>query len=159
VMSVTDNQLAVDSALPLEVAPLVKPGMRAAIDERALGIRASGVVQTVASTPGTRGVDGFHIYFEIRVDETPIRLEGFSVRVTIPIESTRGAVLAVPVSALSLSADGSSRVQAESDGRLEYVTVMPGLSAGGYVEITPADGKLVPGQLVVVGYKGAENTN
>ena len=155
VMSVTDNQLAVDSALPLEVAPLVKPGMRVAIDERALGIRASGVVQTVASTPGTRGVDGFHIYFEVRVDETPARLEGFSVRLTIPIESTRGAVLAVPVSALSLAADGSSRVQAEANGALGYVTVRPGLSAGGYVEVTPLDGRLEPGQLVVVGYKGA----
>ena len=76
-MSVTDNQLAVDSALPLEVAPLVKPGMRAAIDERALGIRASGVVQTVASTPGTRGVDGFHIYFEIRVENRPENPRGW----------------------------------------------------------------------------------
>jgi peptidoglycan hydrolase-like protein with peptidoglycan-binding domain len=159
VLSVTDNQLAVDSALPLDVAPLVKPGMRAMIDERALGIRATGVVQTVASTPGTRGVDGFHIYFEIRVDETPVRLEGFSVRVTVPIESTRGAVLAVPVSALSLAADGSSRVQAASNGALSYVTVKPGLSAGGYVEVTPLDGTLEPGQLVVVGYKNAEGTN
>jgi len=157
VLTVTDNQVSIDSALPLDVAPLVKPGMRVSIDERALGIKALGMVQTVASTPGTRGVDGFHFYLEIRVDQAPVRLEGFSVRLTIPIESTSGAVLAVPVSALSLAADGSSRVQADRNGTLEYVTVTPGLSAGGYVEVTPVDGNLEPGQLVVTGYKNPEN--
>jgi putative peptidoglycan binding protein len=159
VLSVTDNQLAVDSALPLDSAPLVRPGMRVALDERTLGVRASGVVKMVAGTPGTRGVDGFHIYFEVQVDETPVRLEGFSVRVTIPIESTNGAVTAVPVSALSLAADGSSRVQVQNNGALEYLTVTPGLSAGGYVEVTPVEGRLEPGQLVVVGYKNPEGAN
>jgi hypothetical protein len=159
VLSVTDNQLAVDSALPLDSAPLVRPGMRVALDERTLGVRASGVVKMVAGTPGTRGVDGFHIYFEVQVDETPVRLEGFSVRVTIPIESTNGAVTAVPVSALSLAADGSSRVQVQNNGALEYLTVTPGLSAGGYAEVTPVEGRLEPGQLVVVGYKNPEGAN
>jgi multidrug efflux pump subunit AcrA (membrane-fusion protein) len=153
VMTVTDNQLAVDSSLPLDVAPLVKPGMRVQIDEQALGVKGSGVVATVAGTPGTRGVDGYHIYFEVRVDETPIRLEGFSVRLTIPVESTKGAVTAVPVSALSLAADGTSRVQVESNGALKYVQVKPGLSAGGYVEVTLNSDSLTAGQRVVVGYK------
>jgi peptidoglycan hydrolase-like protein with peptidoglycan-binding domain len=155
VMTVTNNQLSVDSALPLDAAPLVKPGMKVAIDEQALGVKASGTVEMVASTPGTRGVDGFHVYCEIRVDYTPVRLEGFSVRLTIPTESTKGPVTAVPVSALSLSVDGTSRVQVETNGALEYVVVKPGLSTNGYVEVTPVDGKLVPGQLVVVGYKTA----
>lgn len=157
VMSVTDNQLAIDSALPLDAAPLVKPGIRVAIDEQALGIKASGVIEAVANTPGTHGVDGFHIYFEVRVDRTPIPLQGFSVRLTIAIESTKGAVVAVPVSALSLAADGTSRVQVEKNNQLEYATVQPGLSAGGYVEVTPVDRELVPGQLVVVGYKNPES--
>lgn len=155
VMTVTNNQLAVDSSLTLDAAPLVKPGMQVAIDEQALGVKATGTVEMVASTPGTRGVDGFHIYFEVRVDSTPVRLEGFSVRLTIPTESTKGAVTAVPVSALSLAADGTSRVQVETNGALDYVVVRPGLSANGYVEVTPVDGKLAPGQLVVVGYKNA----
>lgn len=116
IMSVTDNQLAIDSSLPLDAAPLVRPGMRVAIDEQALGIKASGRVEMVAASPGTRGVDGFHIYFEVRVDDTPIQLQGFSVRLTIPIESTKGAVIAVPVSAVSLAADGTSRVQLEKMG-------------------------------------------
>lgn len=157
VMSVTDNQLAIDSSLALDAAPLVKPGMPVAIDEQSLGVRAKGVIEQVASGPGTRGVDGYHIYFEVRVVETQTKLEGFSLRLTIPIESTQGAVLAVPTSALSLSADGTSRIQVQNNkGVLEYVVVKPGLSADGYVEVTPVDGALAAGQLVVIGYKAPE---
>jgi len=158
VLSVTDNQLAVDSQLPLDVAPLIRRGMRVRIDERALGVRAGGVVELVDAAPGTRGVDGFHFYMEVRVDETPTRLEGLSVRLTIPVESTRGEVLAVPVTAVSLAADGSSRVQVARDGAFEYVTVTAGLAAGGFVEITPMSSSLEPGQMVVVGYKLAERS-
>ena len=153
VMTVTNNQLAIDSSLPLDEARLVKPGMAVVIDESALGIEATGVVARVADTPGTDGVDGYHVYFEILVDKTPTALEGFSLRITIPIESTKGAVIAVPVSALSLSADGTSRVQVDNNGALEFVVVEPGLSADGFVEVTPVDGTLAPGQLVVVGYE------
>jgi hypothetical protein len=156
VMSVTDNQLAVDSALPLDAAQLVKPGMRVAIDEPALGLKASGVVSMIASSPGTRGVDGFHIYFETKVDKTAMQLERASVRLTIPVNTTRDAVTAVPVSAVSLAADGTSRVQVDNQGVLEYVSVTPGLSAGGYVEVKAEDNKLAPGQSVVVGYKNPD---
>jgi hypothetical protein len=153
VMTVTDNQLAIDSSLALDAAPLVKPEMPVFIDEQALGISAKGVVQRVASTPGTFGVDGYHIYFEVRVVETLNRLEGFSLRLTIPIESTNGMVTAVPTSALSLAADGTSRIQVENDGALEYIVVEPGLSADGYVEVKPLQGSLQPGQLVVIGFE------
>lgn len=157
VMSVTDNQLVIDSSLPLDSAPLVKPNMQVTIDERALGIKTTGVVERVATTPGTHGVDGYHIYFEVRVEETTTPLEGFSLRLTIPIESTDGVVTAIPISALSLAADGTSRVQVEVDGQLQYLVVEPGLSADGYVEVTSVDGNLKPGQLVVVGYENPEN--
>ena len=156
VMTVTDNELSIDSQLPLEAAPLVKPGMKVAIDEQALGIKATGSVETVANTPGTRGVDGYHFYLGVKVEATPVVLAGFSVRLTIPIETTKGAVIAVPVSAVSLAADGTSRVLVDRGGRAEYVTVQPGLSTGGYVEVKNADGRLAPGQLVVVGYKASE---
>jgi peptidoglycan hydrolase-like protein with peptidoglycan-binding domain len=156
VMSVTDYQLAIDSSLPLEAAPLIKPGMPVAITEQALGVKATGVVTKVADAPGTHGLDGYHIYFEVRVIETSTRLEGFSLRLTIPVKSTRGAVTVVPISALSLAADGTSRVQVENKGALEYIVVEPGLSADGYVEVTPVGRKLEPGQRVVVGYENLE---
>jgi multidrug efflux pump subunit AcrA (membrane-fusion protein) len=158
VMSVTDNDLSIDSQLPIEAAPLVKIGMRVAVDEQALGIRANGVVDTVATTPGTRGVDGYHFYLGVRVESTPVALAGFSVRLSIPIETTKGPVIAVPTSAVSLAADGTSRVLVDRGGRQEYVTVQPGLSTGGYVEVNAPDGQLATGQMVVVGYKTAEPT-
>jgi peptidoglycan hydrolase-like protein with peptidoglycan-binding domain len=157
VMSVTDTQLAIDSSLPLDASPLVKPGMTVAIDEQALGIKAAGVVDTVASTPGTHGVDGYHVHFTVRVTETSSPLERVSLRLTIPIQSTKGAVTAVPLSAISLSADGTSRVQVQEGGRLEYVVVEPGLSANGFVEVTPVGAVLDPGRLVVVGFDNRQN--
>jgi len=157
VMSVTDNQLSIDSQLPIEAAPLVKPGMKVAIDEQALGVKATGIVETVANTPGTRGVDGYHFYLGVKVESTPVLLAGFSVRLTIPIETSKGAVTAVPTSAVSLAADGTSRVLVDRGSKQEYVTVQPGLSTGGYVEVSTPDGRLAPGQLVVVGYKAAES--
>lgn len=153
VITVTNNQLVIDSSLPLDEAPLVRPGMAVAIDEPDLGIEATGVVARVADTPGTDGVDGFHIYFQVLVDETPATLEGFSLRLTIPVESTGGAVTVVPISALSLAADGTTRVQVDNNGTLTFVIVEPGLSANGFVEVTAVGGTLSPGQLVVIGYE------
>lgn len=155
VVDVTNNQLAIDSSLPLDEAPLVKLGMVVTIDEPDLGISASGLVSQVADIPGTSGVDGFHVYFEVMVDETPHTLDGFSLRLTIPVESTGGAVTTVPLSALSLAADGTSRVQVENNGQFEFITVDPGLSADGFVEVTPVDGTLLPGQMVVIGFENA----
>jgi multidrug efflux pump subunit AcrA (membrane-fusion protein)/peptidoglycan hydrolase-like protein with peptidoglycan-binding domain len=156
-LTVTDNQLSVDAALPLESAPLVKAGMPVTIDEQALAIKATGVVETVAATPGTHGVDGFHIYLGVRVENTPVPLAGFSVRLTIPTHSTAGPVIAVPVSALSLATDGSSRIQVKEKDALEYRAVRPGLSAKGFVQVTPLAGQLLPGEQVVVGYSNPAN--
>jgi len=156
VLSVTNNQLLIDGSLPLTEAPLVKPGLPVSIDEPDLGIKATGVVSRVADTPGTDGVDGFHIYFETLVDETNLELEGFSLRLTIPVESTGEAVTVVPVSAISLAADGTSRVQVEINGKLEFIEVVPGLSADGFVEVTPVNGALSEGQFVVIGYEKSQ---
>jgi hypothetical protein len=153
VIGITNNQLAIDSSLPLSEAPLVKPGMAVAIDEPALGLQATGIVSRVADTPGTDGVDGYHIYFEVLVDETPVSLDGVSLRLTIPVESTGGAVTVVPVSALFLATDGTSRLQVEHNGTLELIEVKPGLSADGFVEVTSVNGTLSAGQLVLVGYE------
>jgi hypothetical protein len=156
VVVLTNNNLAIDSSLPLTEAPLVKPGMKVAIDEPDLGLQATGVVSRVADTPGTDGADGYHVYFEVLVDDTQVKLEGVSLRLTIPVESTGGAVTVVPISALFLAADGTSRVQVEKNGKLDFVEVKPGLSADGFVEVTPVNGTLSKGQLVLVGYEKSE---
>jgi peptidoglycan hydrolase-like protein with peptidoglycan-binding domain len=151
VLAVTDNQTMIDSSLPLESAPLVKPGMEVVIDEPIMGINTKGVVERVAETPGTNGADGYHIYFLVRVGEAPQPMQGFSLRLTIPIKSTEGAVTTVPLSAVSLGADGASRIQIQRNGKLEYMPVTPGMAADGFVEVQPINGDLAAGQLVVVG--------
>jgi len=157
VLTVTDNQLSIDSRLPIETASLVRPGMKVAVDEQALGVKATGIVETVAATPGTHGVDGYHFYLGVRLETLPGRsLAGLSVRLTIPIETSRGSVTVVPTNALWLAADGTSRVLVSRGGKSEYVNVQPGLSAGGYVEVTPVGGHLASGEYVVVGSKPPE---
>jgi Putative peptidoglycan binding domain len=157
VLTVTDNQLSIDSRLPIETASLVRPGMKVAVDEQALGVKATGIVETVATTPGTHGVDGYHFYLGVRLENLPGRsLAGLSVRLTIPIETSRGSVTVVPTNALWLAADGATRVLVSRGGKSEYVNVQPGLSAGGYVEVTPVGGHLASGEYVVVGSKPPE---
>ena len=80
------------------------------------------------------------------------RLREANVRVTIPVKSTHGKVLAVPVAALSAGPDGSSRVEVLRDGKVELIPVTVGLSADGYAQVTPVGrAKLSEGDQVVVG--------
>jgi multidrug efflux pump subunit AcrA (membrane-fusion protein) len=151
-ITVTNATVAVDGSLRLEEAALAKPGMAVDIDEPDLGIKAKGVVTRVAESPGTNGVDGFHVYFEVAVDTPPASLIGASVRLTVPVKSTGETVLAVPVSAVTMAADGTSRVQRDQSGNLEFVTVEPGLSADGFVAVKAISGSLNAGDLVVVGF-------
>jgi peptidoglycan hydrolase-like protein with peptidoglycan-binding domain len=152
-VTVTDSVVAVDGALPVEQAGLVKAGARVLIDEPALGIKASGKISRVAAQPGTDGTDGFHVFFEVVVGDPPPALVGASVRLTIQIKSSRKTALAVPVSAVSLGPDGTSRLQRSADGKLEFVPIEPGFSADGYVAVTSPRGDLTAGDLVVVGFE------
>lgn len=150
-MSVTNQTVSVDGTLALDEARLVHPGMRVQLDEPDLGIAATGVVSVVAATPGTLGADGFHVHFEAVVDGNPPGMPGASVRITIPVKSSAAKALVVPVGALTLAPDGTSRVNVDRNGRLEPLTVVPGLVADGYVVVTPEGGSLAPGDQVAVG--------
>lgn len=80
-------------------------------------------------------------------------LQGTNVRVTIPVSSTGGKVLAVPIAALTAGPGGESRVEVlGADDRSRLVTVETGLAAGGYVEIKGTT--LAAGDMVVVGERG-----
>jgi peptidoglycan hydrolase-like protein with peptidoglycan-binding domain len=163
ILTVTDTTVHVDGALAIEDANLVKVGMTVDITEPDLGITASGTVATVASGPGTNGVDGFHVSFQVDVAQPPPNLVGASVRLTIPVASSGQAVLAVPASALTLGIDGTPRVARDVGGvSPEMVPVTPGVSADGYVAISPAarsTATLKAGDLVVVGATGPTNVS
>jgi Putative peptidoglycan binding domain len=154
VMTVSNSRLAVDSSLSLDDAKLVRVGASVKIEEPDLGVRTEGVVTQVADRPGTNKVDPTRVYLEVTPDTAPAQLVGASVRLSIAVKSTGQEVLTVPVTALSVGADGTSRVQVQrSGGRSEFVNVEAGLAADGLVEVRPVGGQLEPGGLVVVGQR------
>lgn len=155
VMDVTNSRLAIDSSLSVSDDKLVRPGDPVTIEDQDLGITLHGHVSRVANTPGTNRVDPSRFYLEVIPNGGSVQLVGASVKLTIAVKSTKGAVLAVPVSALSIGGDGNSRVQVRRGGRTRIVTVVPGLAAKGLVEVRPVGrGRLEPGDLVVVGSRG-----
>jgi hypothetical protein len=156
VMTVSNSRLAIDSSLSLNDAKLVHNGAQVAIEEPDLGVRTTGKVTFVGDRPGTHQVDPGRIYLEVAPKTAPSQLVGTSVKLTISVKSTGKQVLVVPLTALSVGADGTARVQVQRpNGHSEYVTVNPGLAAKGLVEVTPVNGSLGPGALVVVGARGS----
>jgi multidrug efflux pump subunit AcrA (membrane-fusion protein) len=151
VMTVSNLQLAVDSAVSANDAKLIRVGAPVDIFQPDLNIRTTGEVTQIADTPGTNGVDPQRFYLEVTPKDAPAALVGTSVVLTITVDSTEGDVLAVPVAALSVAADGSSRVEVKAaDGATHFVTVTPGLAAKGLVAVIPT-GPLAAGDLVIVG--------
>jgi hypothetical protein len=152
VMTVSNSRLAIDSSLSITDAKLVRPGAQVEIEEPDLGIKTTGVVSQVADSPGTHKVEQGRVYVAITPKSAPAQLVGASVKLTIAVKSTDKAVLTVPITSLSVGADGTSRVQVQRNGgRSEYVSVEPGLAAQGLVEVRPVRGSLTPGELVVAG--------
>lgn len=80
-------------------------------------------------------------------------LTGLNVKVTIPVETTDGAELVVPLAALTAGSDGGARVEViDGEGVPRLVAVTPGLVADGHVAVRPAaGGSLAAGDAVVVG--------
>jgi peptidoglycan hydrolase-like protein with peptidoglycan-binding domain len=157
-MSVTDSVVSVRGTLTTQDAALVTVGAPAVVDEPARGVSAKGRVSAVAAGPGTGGADAVHVAFTVVVDDAPPAVVGASVRVTIPVDPTDKALLTVPVSAVSLAADGSSRLQRSVDGKLEFVSVKTGLAADGFVVVAPLTGTLAAGDQVVIGIEPTAGT-
>lgn len=85
-------------------------------------------------------------------------IQGSNVRVSIAVGATDGDVLSVPYAALTAGPGGETRVEvSEGDPRdgertpTRLVVVRSGLATSGAVEVTPLEGELTEGDLVVVG--------
>jgi len=155
-MTVTSSRLVVESGLSAADAKLVKEGGAVTIRATDSGVEASGTVTHIATTPGTNGVDPQRYYLEVTPNGLDVSLNGASVVQTISVQTTQGEVLAVPVAALSMASDGSTRVQVKpAKGPVRSVRVEPGLSAKGLVAVNAVEGELGPGDLVVVGASGS----
>lgn len=77
---------------------------------------------------------------------------GQDIRVAITKASSKGKVLAVPVSAISMGGDGTTKMVLIRDGKQVDVPVTVGATGGGYAQITPTGTTPVAaGDDVVVG--------
>ncbi|MEA2143664.1 MAG: hypothetical protein QOI64_2094 [Solirubrobacteraceae bacterium] len=153
-MTVSNTRLAIDSSLSPQEKDLVRRGDRVRIEEQDLRISITGRVAQVADKPGTNpDFDPGRTYFEVTPFNAPAALVGASVKLSIAVQSTKGEVLAVPVNALSIGADGRERVQVDRGAnRTALVYVRTGLRAQGFVEISPRSaGALKEGDRVVIG--------
>ena len=123
------------------------------VEDDGLGISQAATITFLADSPGTG--QAAEAKYEMKlapVEDLPESAFNQSLRITIPISSTGGEVLAVPLAAVSAAADGGARVEVEySDGTTVLIEVSTGLAASGYVAVTPIDGELAEGDRVVVG--------
>jgi peptidoglycan hydrolase-like protein with peptidoglycan-binding domain len=147
VMSVSGASLVVTIQVDAQTKERLKVGLPASLD-----LGGAPIAATVRRI--TRSGDHFNVVVAPK-SLTASQLEQLrsaNVRVTIPVKSTNGKVLAVPVAALSAGPDGSSRVEVQRDSKTDLVKVTVGLSADGYAQVTPVGGgKLATGDQVVVG--------
>jgi multidrug efflux pump subunit AcrA (membrane-fusion protein) len=147
VMSASGASLVVTVKVDAETAQRLKAGMAASLDVDGTPIAAkvrrvtkNGTEYDVVVAPNTLTASQLAV------------LRDANVRVTIPVKSTSGKVLAVPLAALSSGSDGASRVEVLRNGNVELVPVTVGLSADGFAQVTPkGDSKLSEGDQVVVG--------
>lgn len=157
-MSVTGSGVVIRSSVSGADRSLISEGVEGIMEDGNLGISVPVRVAFVADAPGGQNVGEGRFGVRLEpVGDLPEDAINQNLRVTVPFQSTDGAVLAVPVAALSAGADGSSRVQVErADGSVEVVVVRTGLLARalGLVEISPIDGDLAAGDRVVVGRDG-----
>jgi HlyD family secretion protein len=130
-------------------ATSLEVGMEAVVDIDAGAVEATGVISDIVVGTGEQA--GVWVV-SITLDEVLPELLGQAVRVRIPLVSSEGPVLAVPLSALSAGGDGSTSVTVqEPDGTTRRVQVRTGMVADGYVEVQATNGDLTVDDYVVVG--------
>lgn len=148
VMSASGASLVVTVKVDAETAQRLKAGMAATLD---LGEGTAVAAKVRRITKNGNQYDVVVAPNALTSSQLAL-LRDANVRVTIPVKSTSGKVLAVPVAALSSGSDGGSRVEVLRNGKVDLVPVTVGLSADGFVQVTPAgDAKLSEGDQVVVG--------
>lgn len=159
-LTLSGADIAVRASVSSNDVDLLKVGATASVEVFDLAKTMDATITQIADRPGTDGAGEGRFAVVLLPSDLTAAAEatGFSVRVTVPIESTGGdAVLAVPLAALSTSADGTSRVEVLGDnGARSAVAVTVGLTAQGYAQITALDdAELHEGDQVVIGLETA----
>jgi hypothetical protein len=167
---VTSPLITLSTGAPVVVATLTaaqmavcKPGAAAEISsDRGLSARGS-VTQVGDATQATAGgqVGGNESASGVIAVVTPspaldATTIGQNVLLKIEVAVSAGEKIVVPVSALY--AAGSGRVYVNKigpGGKVQQIEIEAGLSAEGYVEVTPKSGELNQGDLVTIGQAAA----
>jgi peptidoglycan hydrolase-like protein with peptidoglycan-binding domain len=126
---------------------LVRAGMPVAIVAESNSLSTRGVVSSV-------GGDANGLVPTVIQPSKPLPAQwsGQDVRLTITAAKTSGPVLSVPQAAVSAGADGQSYVFVlEAGHERRRVPVTAGVSADGFVEVSPLSDGLVVGDQVVIG--------
>jgi peptidoglycan hydrolase-like protein with peptidoglycan-binding domain len=137
--------------------PLLRTGMEVSVLAEASGYTSTGTVHTIGARVNDASGRAFIPVTIAREGDWPSELEGQDVRTTITTAATTGEVLAVPLAAISSTADGRTTVSVvAADASRRLVEVSVGASADGWVEVTPVGGDsaadaLRPGDTVVTG--------
>ena len=154
-MRVSGATLVISGSASKADAELLVEGAAAVIAMPDGSEHAATVTSVLPAEPaaGSTEPSGRYTVLLTPAELTPEQLaavQGNNVRVSIPVSSTAGKVLAVPLAALTAGAGGESRVEISTgDGNeTRLVEVETGLAADGYVEVT---GDIAEGDLVVVG--------
>jgi len=174
VMAVSGATLVIEASAGASDAELLAPGATASFvlpdDSQASATVTSIEARKADAEGGEPGADAkkgarFTVLLapDTLTPEQITLLQGSNVRLTIPVSSTAGEVLAVPLAALTAGPGGESRVEVlrgdardgrtgkDEDRATDLVPVKTGLAAGGFVEIVSSDDPLEPGDKVVVG--------
>lgn len=164
VMTISGATLEIVASVDDADASLLEVGQAAVLSFDDLEIPASVTELNAEATRGdaaesTTSSDRTEVVLlpDELTEEQRSQIAGANLLVTIPVESTGGEVLAVPVASLTAGPGGETRVSVLRDPEepTELVTVTTGLVAEGYVEIVSAEPALEVGDLVVVGEVGA----
>lgn len=141
-VTLAGGSLVVSASARSAEVDLVRVGMPVELLDEQTNTVYPASIADIAASPET-GADGQIGYPMTLVPQDPFppELASINVRVTITAASTETEALVVPVAALSSGADGSARVSVLRGDATEPidVDVTAGLSADGFVAVTPVE--------------------
>lgn len=139
---------------------LLQPGQAVTLVNEVGGWTGEGRIADVGDTVvSTVGATGYPVVVAAAEgQQLPDDLSGANLRMTIATATTGSEVIVVPLSAVVADIDGNAAVDRMRGQTRERVVVDIGVTAGGFVEVTPrtAD-SLDEGDQVVVGIAAADD--
>lgn len=146
--------MQVDVAVNPSDRGVLQAGMAVELLDELSGQTVNGELESIGDElEGSADGTGQSFTAVVTSEDIPEEWSGRNVRVTFTAAATDGEVLAVPLAAVSTGAAGHVRVEVvRENGTADQVEVSAGLSADGFVAVTPDEnGALVEGDGVVVG--------